>query len=446
MFSQKGKPLVVYDGFIYTLERQTTIKCIFRCQDRDCKARCHTNLTMDSFLSEPTKHSHPPNPERIPALELKTEIKIKAATSDEASSSILHSSMRSLPLNAVSNLPKDDSLMRSIRRQRSSPYSDPNSRLPDNLRKTDRGEKFILYEDNDMIIFTTRTNLSLLKECKHWFVDGTFKVCPNDFYQLFTVHALLTSTIIPLVYVLLIGKSAADYTKFFQKLLEVDDFAPESILSDYESGTIKAIKDFFPNAIHRGCLFHFGQCVWRHIQDNGLSKKYQDDENFRLNVRKLLSLPFVPVVDVVEAFNLVADNFDDDGDTLLEYFEKTWIGEKKKRGAGRKKPKFNYELWNVYERVINNLPRSNNSVEGWHNGFANRVSNAHPSTAKLADKIRREQSKFEIDIERINQGHELKMKKTIYRKLNERMVRVVNIYDKNQLDQYLKNVSANVIV
>ena len=34
-------------------------------------------------------------------------------------------------------------------------------------------------------------------------------------------------------------------------------------------------------------------------------------------------------------------------------------------GIGRKKPKFNNELWNVYERVINDLPRSNNSVEAW---------------------------------------------------------------------------------
>lgn len=61
--------------------------------------------------------------------------------------------------------------------------------------------------------------------------------------------------IIPLVYGLLIGKSATDYNKFFQKILEVDDFTPESILSDYESGTIKSIKDLFPNAVHRGKLF-----------------------------------------------------------------------------------------------------------------------------------------------------------------------------------------------
>ena len=39
MFSQKGKPLVVRCGYIYTLKRQTATKCIFRCQDRDCKGK-----------------------------------------------------------------------------------------------------------------------------------------------------------------------------------------------------------------------------------------------------------------------------------------------------------------------------------------------------------------------------------------------------------------------
>ncbi|CAF4857054.1 unnamed protein product [Rotaria socialis] len=352
---------------------------------------------MDSFLSEPTVHSHAPDPECIPAFELKSQIKIKAMASNEASSSILHSELRLMPLTAVGSLPKSDSLMRTIRRQRSTPCLDPSSRLPDHLRKTDRGEEFILFEDDEMIIFTTKTNLSLLKSCKHWFVDGTFKVCPEEFYQLFTLHALLKSVIVPLVYGLLIGKKASDYKKFFQKILDEDDFEPESILSDFESGTIKTIKEVFPNAVHR-------------------------------------------------AFDIVADDFEDDADNIVEYFEKTWIGQRKKRGTGRKKPIFNYELWNVYERVINNLPRSNNSVEAWHCAFANRVSMAHPSTAKLADKIRREQSKFEIDIQQMLQGHQPQLKKLVYRKLNERMIRVVNMYNKNELNQYLNNISANIII
>ncbi|CAF1535915.1 unnamed protein product [Adineta ricciae] len=281
LMSQKSRPMVAHRGFIYTLERTLEDKCTFRCKNRNCKARCHTNLSMDFFMLDPTAHSHAPNPEQIPAIEAMNKIKMKVVSSDEATSSIIQSSLRALPLTAVSSLPSPASLVRTVRRQRPTPCSTSNSLLLDLFRKTDRGEDFVLYEDNQMIICATTRNLSLLKQCKHWFVDGTFKA------------------------------------------------------------------------------------VWRHVQDNGLTRKYEDDDTFRLNVRKLLVLPFVSASEVIEAFDLLADDFDDEAENLVEYFEETWIGEKKIRGNGRKKPKFNNELWNVYEHVMNNLPRSNNAVEAW---------------------------------------------------------------------------------
>ena len=68
------------------------------------------------------------------------------------------------------------------------------------------------------------------------------------------------------------------------------------------------------------------------VQTNGLSTKYRKDEYFRLNVKKLIALAFVPVDDVVTAFDLVAEQFDDDTNDLIDYFEKTWIDKKNRRG------------------------------------------------------------------------------------------------------------------
>ncbi|CAF1499311.1 unnamed protein product [Rotaria magnacalcarata] len=90
------------------------------------------------------------------------------------------------------------------------------------------------------------------------------------------------------------------------------------------------------------------------------------------------------------------------------------------------------------------IPRYNNSVEGWHNAFANRVALNHPNIVKLAEKIRREQSKFEVDMTKILQGHNIKTKKACYRKLDERINRLVNGFDASQLDEFLKNMAANV--
>ncbi|CAF4602868.1 unnamed protein product, partial [Rotaria socialis] len=251
-FLKKGKPLLLHESHIYTVERTTTTKLIFRFQNRDCKARCHTNLSMNVFLSLLTIHCHAPHPDRVPALQLKNEIKTRTVMTDESSSSIINSALRTYPLIAAGELSRSDGLSLTIRRQRTTETIDVNGRLPGKLRKTYRDEDFILHEDKKLIIFTTKTNLSILKQNKHWFVDGMFKVCPDDYYQLFTLHAMMTNAIIPLVYGLLIGKSNGDYNQFFEKLFEQDNFQPESIMTDFESGTIKSVKGTLPNVLHKG--------------------------------------------------------------------------------------------------------------------------------------------------------------------------------------------------
>lgn len=84
--------------------------------------------------------------------------------------------MRSFPLDSAGQLPQTESLLRTIRRQRQAIPMDPDNKLPDPLKQTHRGEHFVLHESKEMIIFTTASNLSVLKSCKHWFADGTFKV------------------------------------------------------------------------------------------------------------------------------------------------------------------------------------------------------------------------------------------------------------------------------
>ncbi len=96
-------------------------------------------------------------------------------------------------------------------------------------------------------------------------------------------------------------------------------------------------------------------------------------------------------------------------------------------------------MWNVYELVIQDLPRSNNAVEGWHHAFNNHVSIKHPSITKLAKCILREQSKFEIDIERLRVDEQLTKKKKVYANLDARLKRIALSYDVNELEnKYLK--------
>ncbi|CAF3590042.1 unnamed protein product, partial [Rotaria socialis] len=45
----------------------------------------------------------------------------------------------------------------------------------------------------------------------------------------------------------------------------------------------------------------------------------------------LIGLAYLPLSDVITGFDLVASEFDDDAECLLDYFEKTWIGEPRRR-------------------------------------------------------------------------------------------------------------------
>ena len=131
---------------------------------------------MDAIVSGPTEHCHAPNLDRAPVVDLKNKIRARAADSEEPSSTILHTVMRSFPLDSADQLPKSQTLLRTIRRQRQAILTDQDNKLPDHLRLTDRGENFVLHDEKDLIIFTTDSNLSVLKTCKHWFADGTFRV------------------------------------------------------------------------------------------------------------------------------------------------------------------------------------------------------------------------------------------------------------------------------
>ena len=58
---------------------------------------------------------------------------------------------------------------------------------------------------------------------------------------------------------------------------------------------------------------------------------------------------------------------------IAEYFEDTYIGRLLPNHT-RRKPPFPIRLWNLYRKVNLEVARTNNSVEGWHNGFQSGIS------------------------------------------------------------------------
>ena len=63
------------------------------------------------------------------------------------------------------------------------------------------------------------------------------------------------------------------------------------------------------------------------VKDLGLMPKYRQDEGFKLRVKKLADLAFIPVSDLVATFESLLTSFLYDELRLLAYFENTWIGQ-----------------------------------------------------------------------------------------------------------------------
>ena len=57
----------------------------------------------------------------------------------------------------------------------------------------------------------------MLCDSREIFLDGTFSV-PNQFYQLFSLHAYMNEKQLPLIFCFMGGKSIEDYVRVFRAL------------------------------------------------------------------------------------------------------------------------------------------------------------------------------------------------------------------------------------
>ena len=129
---------------------------------------------------------------------------------------------------------------------------------------------------------------------------------------------------------------------------------------------IGALAQVFPFSPVRGCLFHLSKNIYRKVQDLGLQQIYLNDPVFRNNIRMIHVLSFVPIQDTVDAFEQLAQHCDNAEQPLLDYFETNYIGALR---HGRRGPRHEHAMWHVNTCVQDNIPRTNNHLEGWHTRY-----------------------------------------------------------------------------
>ena len=379
--------------------------------------------------------------------------KQRSIDSEESTRAILSIAIEQMPSSSIAKLPNLDSVKRTIRNYKKisqvscgNPTCAAEILIPPKYKITLKQEPFLLYDsgygDNKrMIVFSTPKFLSLLQQSNTWYADGTFKVVPEYFFQLYTIHAEKDGYVFPCVYALLPDKRECTYNILLRKLLELwPGLNPANIMTDFEKAAINSFEEHFL-AVTSGCFFHLSQNIYRKIQSEGLTGQYQSDIELGLSLKMLPSLAFVPEQEVVNCFNNIMPDFPASALNVAKYFEDTYIG-KLLPDQSRKLPQFPIRIWNMYERVQGELARTNNAVEGWHNAFQTSIACSHSTTSKLFNALQREQSFQEATLVKWEAGQrKLASKKSMER--NARIRTLVSDFANRDTATYLKGIAHN---
>jgi hypothetical protein len=419
------------------------------------------------------------NASRKEVIKKKHEIKEQAKTTDSRPCVILQNSQDSMTPATFIHMPTKEAQRQIIVRARKGSVKEPgtldefvtapNQFLVDREDFLVKDSKFGTNLKHRTILFCTKANIQCLADADFWISDGTFRIVPTIFYQLYSVHApvglVYNQQVLPLAYALMTGKTEECYIRLIQDLKDfaaengVLSFAPPMVITDFEQAMMHAVKKEFPSTSIFNCFFHLAQCVWRKTASLGLSPYYGNDADFAILVRSLPALAFLHPDAIPDAFAKLKAAFPTAPPTeynvdaasigkLLIYFEENYVLGREKQytcSNQRHAPTFPPSQWSVYERVNNNFPRTQNIVESWHCRMGNLVGISHVGVNRIIQEFQREQNNVNLTRASLYAGAAAPKKKLITKMREDAILRVIKDGPKDDMIEYLGNLAHNFL-
>ena len=100
-------------------------------------------------------------------------------------------------------------------------------------------------------------------------------------------------------------------------------------------------------------------------------------------------------------------------------------------------------MWNMNDRVEEDLPRTNNHIEGWHRKMNSAMGSCHPNIWKFLDVIMKEQGLTDVKLNQAQGGHVAPPQRRVYRNASRRLAVVVQDFPNRQILDFLRGVAYN---
>ena len=284
-----------------------------------------------------------------------------------------------------------------------------------------------------MIVYSTDNALDSLEMSPVAFFDGTFKIAPRHFRQIFIVRVIVNDVTIPAVYAFLEDKSFKSYSLALKIIKRArPEWCPAKIISDFETPELQALEEHFGQTCQfiKGCNFHFNQAVLKHFKK---VPGFSDNFDLRECLYLCYGLPFVPPSDVPFAWEHIKGRLRTEHplvcETFIKYFTDTWMD-----GL------YSVELWNCYQRTLDGDPRTNNVSEGGNHAINVAFGVERPVFWKCVEKLREFQNETDCAIVQSITGRRRVVPKRRDRvRREERRVAYVRDYSNMSIHQYLRN-------
>lgn len=419
----RGSYYIIENGYKYRYRRKTKSNSHWVCTNNDCPATAKTDIDFseESILIIMTNHNHDPNIDLNEIESLKNEIKYRAAENPTLPTRhLIDVALSGQPRHIILNVGSRKATAKMVQRIRNSafpplPPNIENIDLPDFLTKTMTDDNFYRYGpgkyhvDNELknvMIFYSDEFSEKLKDHDVWAVDGTFFVTPTPFYQLITISFIQNHHAFPSIFILIEDKSQEIYFKLYTLIkILIPELNPRIILCDFEIANINALVGTWPECQIQGCYFHFAQCIWRKINELNLKSLYINNKKINKFCRVLLTLAFMSQKDAEYTFFeiLRTPERPQELNSLYSYFTNNFLG----NILSVNPPPFPHNLWRIIMDEYNEIPKTNNAIEGWHQTFKRRFTSGKANIYLFVKNLIFEQEALRHKFIYLSNGEEL---------------------------------------